>query len=200
MGGTVVAPGGHGICGAAAVDDVPFAVVVPVLVVAPPGVVAPGVVAPVVGAPGVVDPGAVVAFGVDGDCVVLVVPALLVLVPVPAPVFLGCVVVPVPAPAGMHGGDATGEGVVDGVVCVVPGVGVTVPCGVGVVVPDGVGVVVPDGVGATVPDGVGAVVGLLCAAMPMTDIVAANANAHVRIVSLRCIAQLLFLFVSFMGR
>jgi hypothetical protein len=115
-GGTVLAPGGHGTCGAVAI----------------PGVVEPGVV-----------------------------------VPVPVPWFLGCVDVPVPAPAGTHGGFAIGwAGVVVGVLAVVLGVGVTVPCGVGVTVPCGVGVtvpcgvgaVVPDGVGATVPDGVGAVV------------------------------------------
>ena len=174
IGGTVVAPGGQGSCGgsAAAVDGAPAAPEAAgvVVVVARPGVVEAAVAAPVVGAPGVADPGApgvpgvVVAFGVDGDCVVLVVPRPLVFVPVPVPEFLGCVVVPVPAPDGMHGGAAVGDGVVPGVVCVVPGVG------------------------AIVPDGVGAVVGGFCAAMPMTDIVAANANALERIVSLRCIA------------
>jgi hypothetical protein len=78
---------------------------------------------------------------------------------VPVPEFLGCVDVPVPAPDGTHGGDATGDGVVLGVVCVVPGVGAMVPDGVGAVVPEGVGAIVPDGVGAVVPEGVGAVVG-----------------------------------------
>jgi hypothetical protein len=164
--------------------------VVVVLAVGPGAVEVPGVdvaVAPCA-------PGAPVAFDVDGVCVVLVVPMPLVLVPVPVPEFLGCVDVPVPAPDGTHGGAAVGavvpEGVVAGVLCVVPGVGASVPDGVGAVVPDGVGVIVPDGVGAVVPDGVGVVV-WLCAAMPITDIADASANAVESVVSLRCIASLL---------
>lgn len=107
-GGTVVAPGGHGTCGAIvlAVGDVPLPAVVLVPAVVPGAVVAPA--APC-------DPGAPVAFGVDGVCVVLVVPTPLVFVPVPVPEFLGCVDVPVPAPDGTHGGAAVGAVVPEGV-------------------------------------------------------------------------------------
>jgi hypothetical protein len=193
-GGTVVAPGGQGTCGAIvlAAGEALLPLGVVVLAVVPGAVEVPGVdvaVAPCA-------PGAPVAFDVDGVCVVLVVPMPLVVVPVPVPVpeFLGCVDVPVPAPDGTHGGAAVGavvpEGVVAGVLCVVPGVGAIVPDGVGAVVPDGVGVIVPDGVGAVVPDGVGVVV-WLCAAMPITDIADASANAVESVVSLRCIAFLL---------
>ena len=194
----MVAPGGHGTCGAIvlAVDDaVLLPVVVLVTAVAPGAVDVAGVDVPGVAVPGVAcAAGAPVAFVVDGVCVVLVVPTPLVFVPVPVPEFLGCVDVPVPAPDGTHGGAAVGavgpEGVVAGVRCVVRGVGASVPDGVGAVVPDGVGVIVPDGVGAVVPCGVGVVL-WVCAAMPITDMADASANALERVVSLRCIASLL---------